>query len=50
MICGDSNTGKTSIIFNYVKNKCPLNLNSTVGVEYSSKAVTIGKSKIQLQI
>ena len=50
VVCGDSNAGKTSILLNYFKNRSPHNLNSTIGVEYLSKSVTVDNSKIQLQI
>lgn len=47
---GESATGKTSLIYKYIKGEFRLDYNVTLGVEFYTKTQIINKDKIQLQI
>lgn len=51
IVIGDSNTGKTSLIESYCRQKVPLVPKPTIGVEYTSQTVIIDDyKKIKIQI
>lgn len=47
---GESATGKTSLIYKYIKGEFRLDYNVTLGVEFYTKTQRIGADTIQLQI
>lgn len=48
---GDSNTGKTSLIESFCRQKVPLVPKPTIGVEFTSQTVMIDdKKKVKVQI
>ena len=50
IIIGDSNVGKSSIMYRYVDEKFNEKYNATVAVDYSKKSTTIGKERIEVII
>lgn len=50
IIIGDSNTGKTSLTKLFCNNVFSTKRESTVGIDFASKTLTIGKHKVVLQI
>lgn len=50
LILGDSNVGKTSLLFSYIDNYCPETHMATIGVEFKEKKLELNGHKINLQI
>ena len=50
IIIGDSGTGKSCILHHFLEGKPKEDSLHTVGVEFASKIVHIGKKRIKLQI
>jgi len=50
VLVGDSGVGKTNLASRYILNKFSYESNSTIGVEYFSKSITIDDSKIKIHI
>jgi small GTP-binding protein len=50
IIIGESGTGKSCILHQFIENKFKKNLNQTVGVEFGCKHLEICNKKIKLQI
>ena len=50
MLIGDSNVGKTSILKRYCKNQFSESYISTVGIDFETKYIKVGKKTINLQI
>ena len=50
IIIGDSQVGKTSLLFQYTENFYPENFISTVGIEYKLKEIKINEVNYTLQI
>jgi Ras-related protein Rab-4B len=50
IIIGDSGTGKSCILQNFLGGRFEKDSLHTVGVEFASKVVDIGKKRIKLQI
>ena len=50
LLCGNSSTGKTSLIKKYIDNKINENTISTIGVDYNSKIFKIKEKLIKIMI
>ncbi|KAG0267132.1 Ras- protein Rab-4B [Actinomortierella ambigua] len=50
LITGDSGTGKSCLLHQFVENKFKEGSTHTIGVEFGSRIVTIGKNQVKLQI
>ncbi|CAD8090388.1 unnamed protein product [Paramecium sonneborni] len=50
IIIGNGSCGKTSILYHYLNGKQPKNVAQTVGVEFSSKMISIKGKSIKLQL
>jgi small GTP-binding protein len=50
IIIGDSGTGKSCILHHFLEGRPKQDSLHTVGVEFASKVVQIGKKRIKLQI
>lgn len=50
IIIGNSSTGKTCLLHKFIKNDFNIISSQTIGVEFSSKIVTIGDTKVKLQL
>ncbi|KAG0197990.1 Ras- protein Rab-4B [Mortierella sp. NVP41] len=50
LITGDSGTGKSCLLHQFVENKFKEGATHTIGVEFGSRIVTIGKNQVKLQI
>jgi|JI9StandDraft_2_1071091.scaffolds.fasta_scaffold310336_2 small GTP-binding protein len=50
IVIGDSGTGKTSLIRKYIHGAFKDEYEVTVGVDFSSKTVTVDEQPVQLQI
>ncbi|KAF9967165.1 Ras- protein Rab-4A [Mortierella alpina] len=48
--CSDSGTGKSCLLHQFVENKFKEGATHTIGVEFGSRIVTIGKNQVKLQI
>ena len=49
-LLGDPSVGKTNIVIRFVDHTFSLNTTSTIGYDYKSKKISIGKEKLFLQI
>lgn len=47
---GDSNVGKSSLLYRFEKNKFNENMIGTTGIDFRQKFVTVGDKKIKLEI
>ncbi|KAI8350784.1 ras-related protein rab-4B-like protein [Mortierella sp. GBAus27b] len=50
LVTGDSGTGKSCLLHQFVENKFKEGATHTIGVEFGSRIVTIGKNQVKLQI
>mmetsp|Transcript_1162 Transcript_1162/g.2804 ORF Transcript_1162/g.2804 Transcript_1162/m.2804 type:complete len:95 (+) Transcript_1162:25-309(+) len=50
IIIGDSGSGKTSLLHNYLEGRFKKNTTQTIAVEFGCKRLTLGGKRIKLQI
>ena len=50
ILLGDSGVGKTTLIHRYINQEFRADFKATIGVDFSSKTVIVGKRQVQLQM
>ncbi|KAJ1498780.1 Ras- protein Rab-4B [Coelomomyces lativittatus] len=50
LIVGSAGTGKSCLLYRFLEDKFRPNTSHTIGVEFGSKVIQIGKYRIKLQI
>jgi Ras-related protein Rab-11B len=50
VIVGESGVGKTNLLSRYVSNKFFIGQNNTIGIEFSSKIITIRDTLVKVQL
>ncbi|MFH4982630.1 hypothetical protein AB6A40_009339 [Gnathostoma spinigerum] len=50
VIIGNAGTGKTCIMYRFIEDKFKINSSHTIGIEFGSRIVLIGDSRVKLQI
>ena len=50
VICGDTSVGKSTILHSFINNTFIADCNPTMGVEFATKKINLGKKIIKIQI
>lgn len=50
ILVGESGVGKTNLLTRYISNKFFVGTNTTIGIEFSSKVITVKDTPVKVQL